>query len=83
MWAFSSAGRAPPWHGGGHRFDPDKVHQIEWWSNFRSSDISDQWMLRFTVRCTRYPQAITNIGEQSMLTFFVQFFSSIVFLVRF
>ena len=27
MWAFSSAGRAPPWHGGGHRFDPDKVHQ--------------------------------------------------------
>ena len=27
VWAFSSAGRAPPWHGGGHRFDPDKVHQ--------------------------------------------------------
>ena len=27
-WAFSSAGRAPPWHGGGHRFDPDKVHQF-------------------------------------------------------
>ena len=29
MWAFSSAGRAPPWHGGGHRFDPDKVHQLK------------------------------------------------------
>ena len=28
-WAFSSAGRAPPWHGGGHRFDPDKVHQLK------------------------------------------------------
>lgn len=31
-WAFSSAGRAPPWHGGGHRFDPGKVHQIEIYS---------------------------------------------------
>ncbi len=33
-WAFSSAGRAPPWHGGGHRFDPDKVHQIDYKSAF-------------------------------------------------
>ncbi len=22
-WGYSSAGRAPPWHGGGRRFDPD------------------------------------------------------------
>ena len=29
MWAFSSAGRAPPWHGGGHRFDPDMIHQLK------------------------------------------------------
>ena len=27
IWAFSSAGRALPWHGRGQRFDPAKVHQ--------------------------------------------------------
>ena len=28
LWGFSSAGRAPALHAGGHRFDPDKLHQI-------------------------------------------------------
>lgn len=26
-WGVSSAGRAPPWHGGGSEFDPRQVHQ--------------------------------------------------------
>lgn len=69
-WGISSAGRARPSQGRGRRFDPAMLHQIEWRSNFRSSDLSDQWMLRLTVRRTRYSQAITNIGEQPMLTFF-------------
>ena len=28
MWACGAAGSALPWHGRGHRFDPDQVHQI-------------------------------------------------------
>src|ERR1700722_11413675 len=27
-WACGAAGSALPWHGRGHRFDPDQVHQI-------------------------------------------------------
>jgi hypothetical protein len=27
MWACGAAGSALPWHGRGHRFDPDQVHQ--------------------------------------------------------
>ena len=27
IWACSSSGRAPPWHGGGRGFDPLQVHQ--------------------------------------------------------
>jgi hypothetical protein len=26
-WACGAAGSALPWHGRGHRFDPDQVHQ--------------------------------------------------------
>ena len=28
MWACGAAGSALPWHGRGHRFDPDQVHQL-------------------------------------------------------
>ena len=28
MWACGAAGSALPWHGRGHRFDPDQVHQV-------------------------------------------------------
>ena len=28
QWACGAAGSALPWHGRGHRFDPDQVHQI-------------------------------------------------------
>jgi hypothetical protein len=28
LWACGAAGSALPWHGRGHRFDPDQVHQI-------------------------------------------------------
>src|SRR6188768_2573066 len=27
-WGLSSAGRAPDWQSGGHRFDPDRLHEI-------------------------------------------------------
>ena len=27
VWGVSSAGRAPPWHGGGREFDPLTLHQ--------------------------------------------------------
>jgi hypothetical protein len=27
LWACGAAGSALPWHGRGHRFDPDQVHQ--------------------------------------------------------
>ena len=27
-WACGAAGSALPWHGRGHRFDPDQVHQL-------------------------------------------------------
>ena len=27
-WGFSSVGRAPALHAGGHRFDPDKLHHL-------------------------------------------------------
>ena len=29
IWGRSSAGRAPHWQCGGHRFDPDRLHHIE------------------------------------------------------
>ena len=32
-WACSSAGRAPEWHSGGRRFDPDQVHHFELLTN--------------------------------------------------
>ena len=32
MWACGAAGSALPWHGRGHRFDPDQVHQLLVWS---------------------------------------------------
>src|ERR1700734_3446850 len=28
LWACGAAGSALPWHGRGHRFDPDQVHQL-------------------------------------------------------
>src|SRR5580692_11311094 len=28
-WACGAAGSALPWHGRGHRFDPDQVHQSQ------------------------------------------------------
>ena len=34
-WACGAAGSALPWHGRGHRFDPDQVHQLN--QSFRSS----------------------------------------------
>src|ERR1700722_6923440 len=34
-WACGAAGSALPWHGRGHRFDPDQVHQI--FQAFRST----------------------------------------------
>ena len=35
LWACGAAGSALPWHGRGHRFDPDQVHQLN--QSFRSS----------------------------------------------
>ena len=37
-WACGAAGSALPWHGRGHRFDPDQVHQLN--QSFRSSLLS-------------------------------------------
>ena len=29
MWANSSVGRAPPWHGGGQEFESPQVHRCD------------------------------------------------------
>src|ERR1700722_2738842 len=36
-WACGAAGSALPWHGRGHRFDPDQVHQL--FQAFRSTSL--------------------------------------------
>src|SRR5258708_6101538 len=37
LWACGAAGSALPWHGRGHRFDPDQVHQS--FQSFRSTSL--------------------------------------------
>ena len=35
VWACGAVGSALPWHGRGHRFDPDQVHQLN--QSFRAT----------------------------------------------
>ena len=37
VWACGAVGSALPWHGRGHRFDPDQVHQL--FQSFRSTSL--------------------------------------------
>ena len=36
-WGRSSVGRAPEWHSGGRRFDPDRLHQASFETSFRTT----------------------------------------------
>ncbi len=37
LWGRSSIGRAPEWHSGGRRFDPDRLHQASFETAFRTT----------------------------------------------
>jgi hypothetical protein len=49
MWACGAAGSALPWHGRGHRFDPDQVHQL-------TPSNSDTYLIKSPSRKFRLPR---------------------------
>jgi hypothetical protein len=66
LWACGAAGSALPWHGRGHRFDPDQVHQsFKQLSGTPSQTFGSKLAANFKLPCS---QAMVRRADEGTLS---------------